>query len=123
RLDQGTDFIAEVTVKNTGSAGTYENVALTQIFPSGWEIINARANGPAGQMESSPATYTDVRDDRILTYFNIRKNETLKYRVRLNAAYTGRYFMPSVVVEALYDNRIGAMVRGGWVEVTGLQER
>lgn len=123
RLDQGTDFIAEVTVKNTGSAGTYENVALTQIFPSGWEIINARANGPAGQMESSPATYTDVRDDRILTYFNIRQNETLKYRVRLNAAYTGRYFMPSVVVEALYDNRIGAMVRGGWVEVTGLQER
>lgn len=122
RIVQGTDFIAEVILKNTGNMGTYENVALTQIFPSGWEIINARMGGVAGQMETSRSTYVDVRDDRMLTYFTIRQNETLTYRVRLHAAYSGRYFMPSVVAEGLHSDRIGAMVPGSWVEVIHLQE-
>src|SRR5690606_10313732 len=39
-IRQGTDFIAEVTLKNTGNIGTYERMALAQLFPSGWEIIN-----------------------------------------------------------------------------------
>jgi len=38
KLEQGTDFIAEVTVINPGSLVKYDNMALTQIFPSGWEF-------------------------------------------------------------------------------------
>lgn len=119
-LLQGTDFIAEVTLKNTGSMGTHEHVALTQIFPSGWEIINTRLNDQATGIRSSPATYQDIRDDRVLTYFNIRESETLTYRVLLNASYTGRYFLPAVSAEAMYDNRVQAVTTGQWVEVEEL---
>lgn len=121
QLVQGTDFIAEVTLKNTGAMGTHEHVALTQIFPSGWEIINTRLNDQATGIRSSPATYQDIRDDRVLTYFNIRESETLTYRVLLNAAYTGRYFLPAVSAEAMYDNRVQAVSTGQWVEVAELQ--
>jgi len=116
-LAQGTDFVAEVTLKNTGSMGTYEHMALAQIFPSGWEIINTRLNDTQSAVRSSPATYQDIRDDRVLTHFNIRQQETLTYRVLLNASYIGRYFLPSVSVEAMYDNRIQATTPGRWVEV------
>lgn len=116
-LTQGTDFIAEVTLKNTGSMGTYEHMALAQIFPSGWEIINTRLNDNESALRSSPATYQDIRDDRVLTHFNIRQQETLTYRVLLNASYAGRYFLPAVSAEAMYDNRIQALTPGRWVEV------
>lgn len=116
-LSQGTDFVAEVTLENTGRMGTYEHMALAQIFPSGWEIINTRLNDTQSAVSSSPATYQDIRDDRVLTHFNIGENEVLTYRVLLNASYVGRYFLPSVSVEAMYDNRIQATTPGKWVEV------
>lgn len=123
RLEQGTDFIADVMIKNKGMIGTFEHLALTQIFPAGWEIMHARMGGATGQMASSPATYVDVRDDRILTYFNIRQNETLHFRVRLHAAYVGRFLLPAVHAESLHDPRIGASVPGGWAEVRSLEIR
>ncbi|MFC3197974.1 alpha-2-macroglobulin [Parapedobacter deserti] len=119
-LPQGTDFMAEVTLKNTGSMGTYDNMALAQIFPSGWEIINTRWNDNAPAQRSSLATYQDIRDDRVLTHFNIRQQETVTYRVVLNASYIGRFFLPAVSAEAMYDNRIRAVVPGQWVEVVPL---
>ncbi|RZL17028.1 MAG: hypothetical protein EOO89_09970, partial [Pedobacter sp.] len=116
-LKQGTDFYAEVVVKNPGKRGNYEQMALTQIFPSGWEIINTRLNDNEGLLSSSAFTYRDIRDDRVLTYFNIRANETLTYKVLLNASYTGRYYLSAVQCEAMYNNTISATKNGNWVEV------
>lgn len=117
RLSQGTDFVAKVTITNTGKRGRYDQMALTQIFPSGWEILNARMTGGEGAFKSSYSTYQDIRDDRIYTYFDINENETLTYYVQLNASYLGRYFMPGVYAGAMYDNSINAGVNGKWVEV------
>ena len=117
RLTQGTDFIAKVVIRNPGKRGYYTQMALTQIFPSGWEILNARMIGGEGALKSSPFTYQDTRDDRVYTYFNIRENETLTYYVQLNASYLGRYFLPGTYTEAMYDNTISAGVNGKWVEV------
>jgi uncharacterized protein YfaS (alpha-2-macroglobulin family) len=104
-------------IKNTGKRGSYNQMALSQIFPSGWEILNARMMGGEGAFASSASTYQDVRDDRVYTYFNIRENETLTYYVQLNASYLGRYFLPGTFAEAMYDNSITAGVNGKWVEV------
>ncbi|MGB5553637.1 MAG: MG2 domain-containing protein, partial [Flavobacteriaceae bacterium] len=41
KMTQGTDFVAEVTLTNT-SSNDLKDMALTEIFPSGWEIVNAR---------------------------------------------------------------------------------
>ncbi len=117
QLKQGTDFVAKVTIRNPGGRGRYSEMALSQIFPSGWEILNARMYGGEGAFKSSPSTYQDIRDDRVYTYFNINQNETLTYYIQLNASYLGRYFMPGTFTEAMYDNTVSAGVNGKWVEV------
>ncbi len=117
KLSQGTDFIAKVTIKNPGGYGVYRQMALSQIFPSGWEILNARMLGGEGAFKSSSSSYQDIRDDRVYTYFNINANETLTYYVQLNASYLGKYFLPGTFCEAMYDNKISAGINGKWVEV------
>ena len=117
KLTQGTDFVAKVTITNPGKRGYYSEMALTQIFPSGWEILNARMFDGEGAFKSSYSSYQDIRDDRVYTYFNIRQNETLTYYIQLNASYLGRYFLPGTFCEAMYDNSVSAGVNGKWVEV------
>ncbi|MBL7701376.1 MAG: hypothetical protein JNM14_03955 [Ferruginibacter sp.] len=118
KLTQGSDFVAKVTITNPGRRGYYSQMALSQIFPSGWEILNARMFDGEGAFKSSSSTYQDIRDDRVYTYFNIGANQTYTYYVQLNAAYLGRFFLPGTYCEAMYDNSITAGVNGKWVEVT-----
>lgn len=112
---QGTDFVAEVTLTNTtGSA--IKNVALTQIFPSGWEIVNTRFTD-FGDFAQNDVTHTDLRDDRANFYFDMKKNETKTLRILLNASYLGTYYLPGVQAEAMYDNDYVARTKGQWIKV------
>ncbi|MFY7965098.1 MAG: alpha-2-macroglobulin family protein [Chitinophagaceae bacterium] len=108
KLKQGTDFVAKVVVTNPGTRGAYSQMALSQIFPSGWEILNTRMYNSEGAFQSSKSDYMDIRDDRVYHYFNIASKETLTYYVQLNAAYLGKYYLPGVYCEAMYDNTISA---------------
>ena len=116
-IAQGTDFVAEVTVQNPGSLGKYyKDMALSQVFPSGWEIHNARM-GSLSYGSSSLCDYQDIRDDRVYTYFGLAKTQSVTYRIQLHAAYIGKYYLPSTVCEAMYDNSISAQEGGKWVDV------
>ncbi|MBT8307224.1 MAG: hypothetical protein KJN85_09815, partial [Maribacter sp.] len=115
KITQGTNFIAEVTLTNT-SADKIENVALTHIFPSGWEIVNTRFTD-FGDFAHNEVDHTDIRDDRINFYFNLKKNETKTLRVLLNASYLGRYYLPGVQAEAMYDNDYTVHTKGRWIQV------
>jgi uncharacterized protein YfaS (alpha-2-macroglobulin family) len=117
KLKQGTDFVAQVTVKNPGKRGRYDNLALTQIFPSGWEILNTRMLNNDEAFVSSPSDYRDIRDDRVNTYFSLPEGKEVTYYVMLNAAYAGKYYMPATYCEAMYNNSITALLKGQWVEV------
>ncbi|RFM25699.1 alpha-2-macroglobulin family protein [Deminuibacter soli] len=116
-IKQGTDFVAKVTVRNPGARGAYSQMALSQLFPGGWEILNTRLYNSEGAFKSSPSDYMDIRDDRVYQYFNIKAGETLTYYVQLNAAYPGKFFWPGVYCEAMYDHTISGGVSGRWVEV------
>ncbi len=117
RLQQGTDFKAEVTLKNPGVYGYYKDMALTQIFPSGWEIHNMRVDGNGAVHRKSVPDYEDVRDDRVYTYFDLQQSKSKTFVVLLNAAYLGKFYMPAVSCEAMYENKINARIPGKWVEV------
>jgi len=117
-LQQGTDFFAEVTVQHPNSKKIdYREMALTQVFPAGWEIHNSRMDNLEGRSTSAVPQYQDVRDDRVYTYFAIAQGQKQTYRVQLNASYLGRYYLPTVSCEAMYDNTISAREPGGWVDV------
>lgn len=117
QLEQGTDFMAEVTITNPGILGNYKEMALTQIFPSGWEIHNTRMDGFTNVNTASIPTYQDIRDDRVYSYFDLRKSKSKTFRILLNAAYLGKFYLPTVYCEAMYDNNINARKPGKWVEV------
>lgn len=116
-LRQGTDFLAKVTVRNPGNRGNYERLALNQVFPSGWEIINTRLMENEGAYKNSVYEYQDIRDDRVYTYFHLNIKEFRTYYVQLNAAYLGRYYLPGTYCEAMYDHTITSGIPGKWVEV------
>lgn len=115
-LVQGTDFQAVITIKHPGIRDTYTNMALEQIFPSGWQVINTRMYGQ--DSTSQAFTYQDIRDDRVFTYFDLPKSGTKTFRILLNSTYRGRYFLPAVSCYAMYDETIRAIVPGRWVEVS-----
>lgn len=117
RLEQGTEFIAEVRVTHPGIRSWYENLALAQVFPSGWEINNLRLEGAEEYLKTDPSTYQDIRDDRVYTYFDLYSSKTKTYKVMLTAAYAGTFYLPAVSCEAMYDNSIYARKKGQVVEV------
>ena len=119
KLQQGQDFVATIKVSNL-SKNSINDVALTQIFPSGWEIVNTRFTDFNGGTTST-ARYTDIRDDRVNFYFDLgtdNNNMSKTFTVLLNASYLGTYYLPGTQAEAMYDNDYLVRNKGQWVEVT-----
>jgi uncharacterized protein YfaS (alpha-2-macroglobulin family) len=114
---QGTDFKVTVSLKNTG-AKTVNNLALTQIFPSGWEIRNSRMEGNGSLYEIDQPDYRDIRDDRVYSYLSLMPGETKRLVIGLHASYVGRFYLPAVSCEAMYDYSIRASQPGMWINVT-----
>lgn len=121
-LRQGTDFMAVISISNINGTSDYDNLALTHIIPAGWEIYNERilasvanpsniANATADSR--SPYTYSDIRDDRILTYFNLHRNERKTFTIRLQATYSGNFILPAIQCEAMYDTSVQARTKAG----------
>ncbi len=117
-LEQGSDFMAEVKLTHPGVRGDYKELALTQMFPSGWEIRNLRLDNIESSRTKDTPDYQDIRDDRVYSYFSLKKNESKTFIIMLNASYLGEYLLPAVYCEAMYDNNIHATKAGKWVKVT-----
>lgn len=119
KLQQGTDFKAIVKVSNISGTSDYRDIALTHIIPSGWEIYNDRMLNPDENNEPSAREYTyrDIRDDRVLTYFDLYRNQAKVFVVRLQASYAGTFTLPAVQCEAMYDLSARSRTRAGKVTV------
>ena len=116
-LEQGQEFVASVSVMNPGTRGSYKNLALNQIFPSGWEINNLRLDEAEEGQTGDVPTYQDIRDDRVYTYFDLAAGQRKTFKVHLTAGYAGSYYLPAVSCEAMYDHSIYARKKGEVVEV------
>jgi uncharacterized protein YfaS (alpha-2-macroglobulin family) len=116
-MQQGTNFMLSVTVKNLGLMGELKNLALINYIPSGWEIHNARMDDNETALKNSNYTYQDIRDDRVNTYFDLYTNETKTFNLLLNSSYAGKYYLPAINVEAMYDKSVFARTKGQWIRV------
>lgn len=115
-LKQGTEFYAIVTVQNM-TGRFMSDLTLNQIFPSGWEIFNTRLFDQGGNSKAGHFNYQDIRDDRVYTYFNLGANTSRTFKVRLQAAYRGKYYLPAITCEAMYNPEDQGRTTGRWVEV------
>jgi uncharacterized protein YfaS (alpha-2-macroglobulin family) len=117
-LVQGADFMMVVKVSNNNFS-RIENIALTTMVPSGWEIQNTRLFEANYGIKESTYDYRDFRDDRVNTYFPLNQGETKTFVLILNAAYKGEFSQPAIWCEAMYTENCYARFPGGKVTVTG----
>jgi uncharacterized protein YfaS (alpha-2-macroglobulin family) len=131
RAALGDDLIVEIAIRNT-SGEDLSDLALSFRSPSGWEITNLRlgedagAAGSAGRSGSGGSAsggagaasatalfdYQDIRDDRVLTYFALKRGETRRFKLYVNKTYDGEFFLPAMVAEAMYKPEIFAVLPG-----------
>ncbi len=115
RLTQGSDFQVRISVSNL-SQSNLSNLALTHIVPAGCQIANPRL-----QLEDEPARgyydYQDVRDDRVYTYFALNGGAKKIFTVVLNASYSGKFYLPGISLESMYDPAVHANSTGLWLEI------
>jgi hypothetical protein len=116
KLKQGTDFMAVVKVRNSTTEDVSE-CALTFQVPSGWEIRNTRMFNQTTSTSEGSFDYRDFRDDKVLTYFDLKKGESKTFLIILNASYLGKYYFPNIQAEAMYDKNYFSLIPGMWVEV------
>jgi uncharacterized protein YfaS (alpha-2-macroglobulin family) len=108
-LKLGEDMEIAVTVANTHGRPV-EEIALVIPVPASWEIINTRLGGAT----PAPASfrYQDIRDDRVMTYFNLNRAEEITVTFRVNKTYDGLYYRPAIHAYAMYDESIRGLVPG-----------
>jgi uncharacterized protein YfaS (alpha-2-macroglobulin family) len=128
-LNQGATFWGRFTITNISDLNRIDEVALVQILPSGWEIVNTRLLN-----ESLPSwtdsyilnyeDYLDIRDDRIMWFFDLYKRyvndkyvKRLDFVVKLNAVTVGEFDLPGTIAEAMYNNFYKASKAGKKVKV------
>jgi hypothetical protein len=117
-LEQGSDLMMVVKVTNN-TFTMVDNIALTQMVPSGWEIQNTRLFEADYGIKESTYDYRDFRDDRVNTYFALNQGETKTFILILNAAFKGEFYQPSVWCEAMYTANCYSRYPGNSVKVTG----
>ena len=117
KLKQGTDFIVQVTVTNPGTFTSHlDQMALSYLFPSGWEITNTRMDEFGERFNNSYIRYQDIRDDRVNTFFSMDRG-VWNYNFVMTATYAGKYWLPDIMCDAMYTHQVQARVPGRWVEV------
>ncbi|MCX7605773.1 MAG: MG2 domain-containing protein [Bacteroidia bacterium] len=80
------------------------NIAVTVPLPAGWQADNPRL---LSGVEESPVrgaevVYVDRREDRLLYYLTLTDRKAT-FEIPIQVVHAGRYALPSVSVEALYD--------------------
>ena len=118
---QGKPFWVIYTVQSLYGTPLNE-LALSSIFPSGWEIINTRLTGekpPQWVLNKriSSGEFMDIRDDRVNWFFDLGGNRKATFGVKINPTFKGSYTLPPVVVEAMYSPELYARIEAGRVRV------
>ncbi len=125
-ITQGQVFWGHFRVQKPANYGArIEELALVQILPAGWEIENTRLSGEAQPQwmrawRTGREEYLDIRDDRIMWFFDLGAYEKQKdFVVKLTAVTEGRYQLPATSVEAMYNRSYMASKEGMIVDIKG----
>ena len=121
RVHQGDSFYAIYQVAQEDYE-TISQVALVQILPAGWEIENLGLIG--GELPSwsrrynlGQQDYVDIRDDRIMWFFDKHYSTSYDFIVKINAVTVGEFYLPPTLLEAMYNNDYKVSTAGQDVEV------
>jgi uncharacterized protein YfaS (alpha-2-macroglobulin family) len=113
-----------IVVKLTLDAGnrTLENIVIEDLLPAGLEIENPNLAGSAkpawmGEVNTSAFRHRDLRDDRLLLFTGPASGANVFYYA-VRAVTPGRYVVPALVAEAMYEPGIRSVHGRSTIEVT-----
>jgi uncharacterized protein YfaS (alpha-2-macroglobulin family) len=113
----------EVEVGNTSGA-SIQNIALVDRLPAGFEIENPRL-GRSVKLDWVEADdvwqvdFQNMRDDRIEAFGTLGPNTSKKVVYTVRAVTTGKFTIPPVEAEAMYDPTLWAREAGDTAIVGG----
>ena len=114
-IQSSKSFYMGIAVSPTQNFGRINNVALTQVLPSGWEVANTlldSGNLASNAPKSSHFDFIDIRDDKIIWFFSLDGSKKSNFYIKLNAVTPGKYTLPGAFVEAMYDDSFQALSEG-----------
>ena len=84
----------------------------------GMEInISNKLSGGEG-LPFNREEYLDIRDDRVMWFFDMYGHKTsYDFVVKLNAVTAGEFVLPPTLFEAMYNNKYKAVKKGKFVKV------
>ncbi len=114
------DLVA-IKTKVRSISGEIHNVVIVNLLPSGLEVENPRLQSteqlPWVTDANLQPRYMDLRDDRILLFTDLPADSWQTFYTLVRAVAPGRFRLPPVQVEAMYNPAIRATGERGTMEV------
>ncbi|MFI5237647.1 MAG: alpha-2-macroglobulin, partial [Ignavibacteriales bacterium] len=119
RFYQGELIVCKIEL--SGFERSAENIVITDLIPAGFEIENPRLN-PATELKWLPKNpinvqYLDIRDDRLLLFTDLKRNQTNEFYYLLRVVNLGTYQLPVIGAEAMYDQEYHSYNGAGVVKI------
>lgn len=113
-LRVGEGATVRIRVRNN-SPDALKNIAVLDLMPGGFEL---EPNGlKPGRGTVPGADYIDVREDRNVFFLGLDKGESREFTYRIKPVCAGRFVVPPIFAECMYDRAIKGRAGGGRVEV------
>lgn len=93
---------------------TFTNIAVVDLLPAGFEII------PDSFEEG---TYHETHEDRALFFGSLYGDERLALTYRIRAVVAGRYTVPAISAQAMYNARVRALSSWGTMAILERNQR
>ncbi|HSW68748.1 MAG TPA: alpha-2-macroglobulin [Gammaproteobacteria bacterium] len=85
------------------------NVAIVDLLPGGFEVVT-------DSVKAEKMDYADVREDRVI-FFGTLTPETNEIVYRIKAINTGKFIIPPIFAESMYDPSVSAHSAAGKIEI------
>jgi uncharacterized protein YfaS (alpha-2-macroglobulin family) len=119
RFEQGQLIVCKVSL--TGFNQSAENIVITDMLPTGFEIENPRLSANAEMVWKSDnplnVQYMDVRDDRLLLFTDLSRNRVKEFYYMIRVINKGTFSLPVISAEAMYDKEYNSSHGAGKVVV------
>ncbi len=111
-LHVGDTIHVRIRIRST-TGSSVENVAIVDLLPSGFEVVRNEDGGV--NLEGESASFSDVREDRVILYLTASKAvKEIRYQAKVTA--TGKLIVPPVSAQAMYNRTVQAVGETGVLE-------
>ena len=118
-LVQGSLVVVKLTLDTKGE--TLDNLVVEDLLPAGWEVENPELATskvlPWVKADTDWCLHRELRDDRVLLFTGAVAG-TAEYYYTARAVTPGRFTLPPVRVEAMYNPEIFSLNGRGFTQVT-----